>query len=175
MSEFLAFVGINVDTILACCALIVSIVAIVVAYLTLHSQNRHNRLSVRPIGRIGYHTKPDYIEVYVANDGVGPLLCKQLQIYTKEDNIKHSFEGLFLLSEEQKRFMSLRLASRKDFALPAGERFVFLEARAKDKDSEEGNAVREYIKETLGKVTLEFAYTDIYDQKMPVKIKSRWR
>jgi hypothetical protein len=113
--------------------------------------------------------------VYVANDGVGPLLCKQLRIYTKEDDIKHSFEGLIPLSEEQKRLMSLSLASRKDFAIPAGERFVVLEASVKDKDSAEGNAVREHIKETLGKITLEFAYTDIYDQKMPVKIKSRWR
>ncbi len=174
MSGLIRFFAVNAETIIALCALVVSVVSILIAYLTLQSQNRHSRLSVKPIGKIGLKTDPGYLQVYLSNFGTGPLLCERLRIYKSKDDIRHNFDGLLPISPEQERFISLDWASRTNFAIPAGEIFVLLEVKSKEQYSKEGKAVCDFIREALNQISLEFEYRDIYEQVIAVKTRNVW-
>lgn len=174
MSAVLPFVAANAETIIALCALVVSVASILVAYFTYRAQITHNRLSVRPIGRIELSTGPDFVRVYLHNVGVGPLLCDQLRIYRSPDEVRPSFEGLVPLSPEHRQLVSTLIVKRTDFAIPAGEQLTIYEVRSKTHDSAAWQEIRQLIRDSLGQITLEFAYRDIYDQPIAIKTRTSW-
>jgi len=69
MQELFDFLNRNADPIIALCALFVSVASFLIAYHTLKSQRKHDRLSVRPIGKIQFVTSPRSIAVELHNDG----------------------------------------------------------------------------------------------------------
>lgn len=74
---------INWEGIIALCALVVSVVSIVFTVIQVRLQRIHNKKTVKPIGRIRIGDYQSNIFVKIENNGIGPLIIKQILIKSK--------------------------------------------------------------------------------------------
>lgn len=161
MQEALAMIQNNAETIIALCALFVSITSIAIGFFELHSQQKHNRLSVRPIGKIGLRTVEDKIEIEIRNDGTGPMLCSNIKIYEYALDEMDNLRDAIPILQERPEWVEINTGTQ--FAIGAGERKILLRISA-DHVSPEYYRYCDRILDSLEKITMEIEYHDIYDQ-----------
>jgi hypothetical protein len=88
MHEIVSFLSANdklVAAWTAIAALFVSLVSIILTFVSLWMQRRHNRKSVQPIGHISVGDYENEIFVRLRNDGIGPMIVKTAQVYNSDD------------------------------------------------------------------------------------------
>jgi len=161
MQEALKFIQNNSDTIIALSALLVSVVSILIGYFSLKSQQKHNRLSVRPIGKISFVTFEDSIEIRIRNDGTGPMLCSNIKVYANESNIKNNLRDAIPILQKNNKWTEINMGTQ--FTIGVGEQRTLLKISTERATSE----FRDYLGQTLAtleNITLELEYRDIYDQ-----------
>jgi hypothetical protein len=161
MQELLKFIQDNSDTIIALCALLVSTVSILIGYFSLKAQQKHNRLSVKPIGKISFVTGDDNIEITIRNDGTGPMLVSNIKVYEDEADIKNNLRDALPTLQKKNSWTVINMGSQ--FTIGAGEQKTLLKISTDRKTRE----FRDYLKQVLAAlkyITLELEYRDIYDQ-----------
>lgn len=82
---------INWDRIIPLCALVISIVSIIFTIIQVQLQRIHNKKTVKPIGRIRIGDYQDHIFIKIENNGLGPLIIKQILTKNKFKNTTESF------------------------------------------------------------------------------------
>jgi hypothetical protein len=168
----LRYIQDNADTIIALCALLVSVASILIGYFSLKLQHKHNRLSVRPIGKIHFVTTNDSIKIEIRNDGVGPMLCSNLSVYDNKFNIKNNnLRDAISILQEKKDW--LKVSTSPQFTIGAGEQKSLLEISTNHMSSE----FQDYhaqILTALRKITLELEYSDIYGQYIGTLRRKSW-
>src|SRR5689334_20945069 len=124
MQEIFKFIQDNADTIIAICALLVSIVSILIGYFSLRAQQKHDRLSVKPIGKISFVTDDDNIEIKIRNDGTGPMLVSNIKVYEDEANIKNNLRDALPILQRKNSWTVVNMGNQ--FAIGAGEQKTLL-------------------------------------------------
>lgn len=171
MRKTLEYVQNNADTITALCALVVSVASILIGYFSLKLQQKHNRLSVRPIGKIHFITFKDYIKIEICNDGTGPMLCLDVKIYDNGFNIKNNFRDAIPILQEKNDW--LKISTSSQFAIGAGEQKTLLEIST-DYVSPKFQHYYDQVLISLKKTTLELEYRDIYDKYIGTLKRKNW-
>ena len=160
MQGTLKFIQDNANTIIALCALLVSIASILIGYFSLKSQRKHDRLSVKPIGKISFITFEDSLEIQIRNDGTGPMLVANIKVYENESDIQNNLrDALPILQKNSWTVVNMG----NQFAIGAGEQKTLLKISTNRKTRE----FRDYLRQVLAAlkiITLELEYHDIYDQ-----------
>ncbi|MHB8163465.1 MAG: hypothetical protein ACYDDV_03835 [Methanoregula sp.] len=78
----------NPTNVISICALVVSIASILVGYFGLKRQQNHEILSVRPICNIGHVMGTLGLNLWISNNGVGPMIIKSIKTSDKQGNTK---------------------------------------------------------------------------------------
>ena len=157
---------------IALAALIGAIVSILLTFASVRSQDKHNKLSLRPLPRIGVGDYLDELYVKIMNDGPGPMIVKEVRISDGaiiEDNL------LSFMSEIPDDFVW------KDFVLETKGRSIrsndemILIAIQGDPNDADFIKVRTSIRQILKKLSVEVEFTDVYGSKLtPCKRVLTW-
>ena len=135
--------------------------SLLIGYFSLKSQQKHNRLSVKPIGKISFITFDDSLEIRIRNDGTGPMLVSNIKVYENESDIKSNLRDVLPILQKKNIWTEINMGSQ--FTIGAGEQKVLLKISSERKTRE----FRDYLSQTLAalkNITLELEYRDIYDQ-----------
>ena len=69
------------DTVIAFCALLVSIFSFVLTIITLGIQRNHDKLSVKPLAFFNCNNKSGCISITINNGGLGPMIIKSIETF----------------------------------------------------------------------------------------------
>lgn len=152
------------SSVVALCALVVSVVAIVIARRTLNHQQVHNVLSVRPIPMLATADYEECISVSLRNHGVGPMLIKTMHV--SNGTSQHAYLRQFMPALPKDMGWSTYAGELRDVTLPAGEPFVLLELKGREDDPVYSH-FRDQCRAELGRLTVTIEYTDIYGTSFP--------
>jgi len=153
------------SNLIAMLALGVSFLSIVIGFLSLWLQHRHNKLSVRPIGIILLSDYENRIAITVKNVGMGTMILKSFETCDNKGNKKDYPIDWMPPGIHWADF-------RKGLtAIKEGDSSVYLEYRPnpRDIDSEKN---KEDIRSILKNLTIKITYDDIYRKKQPVLCRS---
>lgn len=160
----------NENTIIAICALIVSVIATVLAVWSAIVQRRHMRLSVQPIAAIPISDYEGEIEVSLSNKGLGPMRIKSLQIRNNKGMVhKNLVNHMPSLGAEIS--WSTFYNSVDGAALEPGKRLILLALRG-DSDSSSFRKCRDEVRKALKDLTVRVEYEDLYGTTMESVEKS---
>ena len=172
METVLRFIGDNAEIIIALCALIVSIYSIRLGYITLKEQQKHNRLSVKPIGKISFITSKAQIRIEIRNDGIGPMLCNNFKVYDNKSGIeKENLNEAINILKNSGFGVSVYLGTQ--FTIFPGEQKTILIITG-EKENQAFLEYREKVLQQIKKISLEFEYSDIYNQPIAKIRRSHW-
>jgi hypothetical protein len=90
-AEFLTAVATAASVVVA---LITSVVSIVVASRALKDQRRHNLLAIKPYANILLENYVNFVGIFIANNGVGPLIIKELRVWQGDDKETFKHDAL---------------------------------------------------------------------------------
>lgn len=159
----------NTQTIIAICAIIVSIISLTVAIIALATQRKHNKLSVKPIPHFSKGDYEDHIFVKIKNYGLGPLQIENFEIKKDKSTFKRlidSFGGL--ASQITWETFTDDIEGR---VLAPQKEFVLIQASF----TAEQNEIRQAIRKSLAKTTLTIESSCVYNEKQPeVKEELTW-
>jgi hypothetical protein len=145
-------------------ALVVSVVAIVIARRTLHHQQAHNVLSVRPIPMLATADYEECVSVSLRNHGVGPMLIKTMHV--SEGDTQQAYVRQFMPALPKDLAWSTYAGELRDVSLPAGEQVILLELKGQE-DDPAYSAFRDQCRAALGRLAVTVEYTDVYGSSFP--------
>ncbi|MCK9426465.1 MAG: hypothetical protein M0Q21_10540 [Ignavibacteriaceae bacterium] len=151
------------NTIIAMSSVIIALAALVATIWQGLITQKHNRLSVKPIGDILANNFEDKIEVILENKGTGPLIMKSFRAIVGNESKSNVIDWMPNLPEGFRWSNFL-----KDFEGSAFKPFEsnILVEFSLDLRDEKRIEIRDNIREALSKICIEFEYTDIYNNKM---------
>ncbi|WP_370338040.1 hypothetical protein [Parvularcula marina] len=165
-----------ITAVAALTAVCLSFVGILLTFLTSARQQRHARLSVRPIGYVDHGLSPSNGSITLRNSGLGPLLVKDLRTYWNGKEEAEPFKSILeLLIEENepiKQNFSGRLWWSYNFRIgntalrPGGEVSLFSwEYRDLTEKYELPDVLKpshRRIMKMLSEMEIKIRYSDIY-------------
>jgi hypothetical protein len=149
---------------------VIGLVSILLTFLTLRAQRRHDELSIRPIGNFHFYWGPDGTKLSICNSGIGPMIINSLSILDNNGNKKGELSDFFqpagfiewLPRGAQGEIASLK--KLKGHALVAGNEITFFTLKLDPTNKEHAQKsvqFRNFVK-TL---TFKLEYEDIYGNK----------
>lgn len=161
----------NLESILAVCALLVSIISVILTLVTIRSSRKHNRLSVRPICIVHPLDYEDRTCVSIQNKGTGPLVVTEMVFKNFKTNIthKHLIDHMPQLPEN---FLWHNFTKALYPVLSPGESKVLVEFRGNMEDIE-FIKLRNIIRKELSQIDVDIKYKSIYDERKPFYINHR--
>ena len=154
------------NTIIAICALVVSVAATGTAVWSAVLQRRYMRLSVRPIASIGTADYEDRVSVSLKNRGLGPMLVKTLRVSKKEGETHRTV--LDHMPELERGIIWRDFYGIVDGrTLENGKKFnlVVLEG---DSGESVFRTSRDKVRKSLKDLTITVEYEDLYGTPMEV-------
>ena len=152
-------------------AVIISFISIVLAVITAWQQRRHNFKSVMPLAVINLSDYLDMISVEVQNNGIGPLIIKEVFVFNRDDG-EHRDSVLAWLSDLKTDYtfdtFSIHL---KDRVIAPNHAVVLLKLSG-DIDDSDFIEARNEVRSALSKLVLIIKYEDIYGRKMEPAIRT---
>lgn len=165
---------INWDGIIALCALCVSIVSIVFTVIQLKIQRTHNKKTVKPIGRIKMGDYQNNIFVKIENNGVGPLIVRQVLIKNKTLQTTKSFIDILPADLTKRITWTNFTGSYESRTIIPGQSLELIVWTINDSykkiDSETEREAkidqdRSELRKALKDVSVSLSYTDIYEKE----------
>ncbi|PSB82542.1 hypothetical protein C5F64_15660 [Photobacterium damselae subsp. damselae] len=148
--------------IIAICAVIVSVISLVVANKTLKAQRTHNKLSLRPIVHISKGDYEDKIFVKVKNYGLGPLIIKSCEINKFGQQYDTLVESL---GDKALEIVWDTFAANIDGRVLAPQNeFILIEATFED---DFDDRIKKEIRRSLASTTITVQYTCVYGETYP--------
>lgn len=154
-SDFLNINSDNLIAITSVCAVLISIISIILTIIFSKLQIKHNVNSVRPISAIKFNDYEDEIAVKIQNVGTGPLLIKKLIF-------KNSFEESSTLIEMMPNInqpWSTYTECVDGWTIPVGGQLIILRLYPAT------NEVKTLVRKKLSPITVYLEYSDIYNNK----------
>lgn len=159
-------------------AIIVSIISIIITMLSNRQQMKHNKNSVRPLCEILVNDGRKIL-VKIANKGTGPLIiksviskkcvcekpCKSPTKCKKEipaEDVSNA-DLRSLISPEGYTYTSL-VTYVENRAVAVGGEIILIEFSPPDSKTK-----KQEIRDNLAKITIFVTYTNVYNEKMPVR------
>jgi len=163
----------DASTIVAICALIVSVVSLATSVYFSWCARDHNRRSVKPLPFVLQSDFEDRIAVVIRNNGTGPLILHKAQAKSSADGRSGHLIDLIptpppgLLFTNFNRVQQIR-------AIRPGDQIDLVDLSV-DVHDPRAVAYRDELRRALGDMTVELTYTDVYDTRFPVyAIKLAW-
>ncbi|MEE8059226.1 MAG: hypothetical protein V3T17_15525 [Pseudomonadales bacterium] len=147
------------NTITAICALVASIFATSLSVWFAFKQQKHMKLSVKPIACFPARDYEHKIAVYLSNKGLGPMLVDELRVTDKNGNTEKDL--ISHMPNLNERFYWANFHGSCDGAvIEHGKSFelLALEGNSKDKSFRES---RDLIRTQLKDLTIMVEYRDI--------------
>lgn len=155
-----------VGLIIALAAFFVSFSSMYISRKSLKTQEKHNQLSVKPIGKISLDDYEDQVSITIKNSGSGPMIIKSIETFDNMTKKKYPIE--WMPNEITWRTFDEDL---EECAIRPGKHETLL---CYELDSDDGDSIRERdeIRKLLSRLTIRIEYMDIYGQEQPVLIRS---
>ena len=166
------FINIDSETIIAICALIVSVVSIIISVRTLKIQRTHNEKSVKPLGQIILNDYENQITVDIRNVGIGPMILKELSVTNLKGETKDNLIDFIDLEMPDGLTWNDYVKQVKDRVIAVGEGIVligidFESIESPTKDSmNQLDRFRDGLRRTLGDIVVKIRYTGIYENEI---------
>lgn len=168
MNELLEKILNTPETIIALCAIAISLISLILSIITTSQNRKNNRLGLRPLA---YILPPDYedrIAVIIQNKGTGPLITKKI-MFLGENNVEKKYLIDFMPNlQEGYHWKTFTKASK--FILRPSEEIILLEFKGDISDS---NFIkqRNEIRKELNKTEIQIEYTSVFNESKPFKLK----
>ncbi len=151
---------------------IVSLCALVVAYITFTALKRHNYLSVKPIGYILPKDYEDDLCVILQNKGTGPLITKSIRFINDKSNEEKKHLIDFIPNSSEIIWTNFSMA--KKFILTPNEDKILLQYSVKANDQNFSNN-RAIIRNALKDIRVVMTYHGVYnDEIQTLDFKLAW-
>lgn len=160
----------NAQSIMAVCAVIVSVISLFVAIKALSAQKEHNKLSVKPIAHFSKGDYEDQIFVKLKNYGMGPLLISSFDIKKDKSSFKRLIDSFDDLAS--KISWDTFTDDIEGRVLAPQKEFVLIQASF---SSPEQKDIKDAIRQSLAKTSLTVEYKCVYNEQQPkVEEKLDW-
>lgn len=159
------------------CALITSVVSIILTVITIKIQHRHNLKSVRPIGYITVGDYENDIYVSIINNGIGPMLIKGFKATNERVSSDSSLIDIIPNDLNEQIVWSDFASTIIGRTLKPGDRMYLIRLKIKEEeiDKEFYQKIKKSIREFLKNVKIVIEYTDIYEKnKYNISRKLEW-
>jgi len=156
-------------TLVAIFAFVISCVSIILAKKTLEQQQKHDRLSVRPIGIFELFDGKDEIRIWLHNQGTGPMIIKSVEMFNergqKEKDRKGNFKNYPIdwLDQNNRRGVEFRTHLENVALINGPNPFRLLYYKLDPTDSNQREQ-RDNILVILKNLKIKMNYTDIYNE-----------
>lgn len=160
-------------TVVAICALVVSVASLVASIYFSWCARDHNRRSVKPLPFVLQSDFEDRIAVVIRNDGTGPLILQGAE--AKDPTNGRSGHLIDLIPEPPQGLLFTNFNRVQQIrAIRPGDQVDLLDLAVNQGDGRAA-AYRDQLRRALGSMTLGLTYTDIYDTPFRVyAIKLAW-
>jgi hypothetical protein len=148
---------------------IIGIIALLFTAISLQVQRKHNRLSIKPIAIISVGDYENQLAVYLQNKGTGPLIIENLSIALDNDRKEKAIIDFFD-SNFKNVVWSTYVANIDGWAILPGESRTLIKLDGNPTD-ENFICIRDNIRKVLASLQVELQYKDIYENRMPKKIR----
>lgn len=161
------------STIVAICALVLSLVSLATSIYFSWCARDHNRRSVKPLPFVLQSDFEDRIAVEIQNNGTGPLILQKAEAKSSVNGRSGHLIDLIPEPPPGLIFSNFNRVHQVRAIRPGDD--VDLLALAIAEGDPGAVAYRDELRRTLGNMTVELTYTDIYDTRFPVyAIKLAW-
>ena len=157
---------IKIEVIIAATAVFISVISLFVAIWTLRTQQKHNRLSVKPIAHLSYGDYLDQIFVEFKNRGIGPLLVDRFRVYRNGQEYNELVCAVDNLPEEV--VWDTFTGPLDGAVLTPNQSFSLVKISFKTDQHE----LRDAIRKSLSTAEIVIYYKSIYEEQQPIKRKS---
>lgn len=160
----------NTELFIAFISFLVALFSMVFGIISLYIQRSHNKKSVLPLGFISLANYENLLRIKIINNGVGPLILKEIRTYKNNEEYKNYPIEWF---ERDNITWSTFRKSLEGYSIAANGEIVLLEFKVdlSDKNSIE---TRDKIRERLKDLTISIEYYDVYNQKYNKERKLSW-
>ena len=170
MTEFNVF---SPEIIIAFCAILTSVVSIILTIQTLKTQKQHNLKSVKPIGYIISGNYENDIYIAIGNNGIGPLIIKEFKVSNSRLSALNLIDIIPSNINDNvtwKDYTS-NIVGR---AIKSGDRIYLLRLSFDEIEMQQDKniAIKKELREFLQDLILELTYTDIYEKETYNAIKN---
>ena len=155
-------------------AVFMSLVSIIVTVVNMIIQRRHNRKTLQPIGSITLGDYENRIRVRLRNDGVGPMIIENTEVYEIESGLKlGSFliELMPVLVDGITWSDFVRDMSGRAFAANRHIDLVLLEG---DSEDERFAQSRQNVRAALANLRIRVSYRSVYGEKFSAERSLDW-
>lgn len=156
----------QVTAFIAVCALFVSLISILLTFLALILQRRHNFKSLTPIAHIPVSDYENLIAVKLKNTGVGPLIVEQFR--ASDDNREEDDIISWMPNTPEGIAWDTFYESLDGLSIPPNKEAVVIKLSG---DSHDTKFVqfRDDVRRALSKLKVRVKYKDIYNRNLPEK------
>ncbi|TFF33318.1 hypothetical protein E2R66_26595 [Mucilaginibacter psychrotolerans] len=149
-------------------SLVLSFLAILIAFDQARQQRVHNQKSVKPLPQIDLMDRDGLLFVHVQNNGVGPMTVDKL---TFTRNGKKSYRIQDCLEIDPKKYHHIEVTdTNKKVVIPGGFLLVFSEQL----DPSDNQEMIELFRQQLSALHLKVEGRDIYDNKISIEKSLAW-
>jgi len=146
---------------------VIGIIALFFTAISLQVQQKHNRLSVKPIAIVSVGDYENELAVYLQNKGKGPLIIKKLSFIDQGGKTEKAIIDFFG-SDYKNVVWSTFVADIDGWTILPNETKTLIKLNGDSADKEFIN-VREKVRKVLAQIQVEVLYQDIYEKDMPKK------
>lgn len=145
----------------------ISVFALFISIITMFFQQKHNKNSVIPLGRIIVGDYEDDIFVKIVNSGTGPLIVEKLYCNLKNEKITDTL--IELLEEILENEIATDFVEDITNRVISPNKEIILFRITREEEIEE--QLKKKLRQRLSDVTIEIKYKDIYNQSFIEKRK----
>jgi hypothetical protein len=156
----------QINAFVAICALLVSFLSILLTFIALWLQRRHNFKSVAPIASILVGDFENKLQVTLKNTGIGPLVIEKFRVSGPMGEMD---DIISWMPESSTGIHWGTFTANIDGRSVSPNESVIILQLAGDPDDEEFAAFRDDVRRALSKLTATLEYKDIYDRNMLIK------
>jgi hypothetical protein len=158
----------------AIAALFVSLVSIILTFVSLSMQRRHNRRSVQPIGHISVGDYENEVFVRLRNDGIGPMIVKTTAVHNSEDGQTQISIIDFMPELPDGYSWTTFIRAMDGRAISANDHLTLVSLEGDPKDHKFASA-KEVVRKKLSTLRISVEYNNIYGERMePALRKLDW-
>lgn len=158
------------SAVLAAVACVISFVSLYVAHRTAKHQERHDRMSVRPLTYIAVGDYENRVYVKIQNNGVGPLIVKRVTIEGAAEPSRPLIHAMPELPPKAAWTTFVEEISGRSVP-PGGELFLIDLEVSSSASHAYFTLARDKVRVALGRLTVKVEHTDVYDQQLPVAVR----
>ncbi|MEI6418904.1 MAG: hypothetical protein WCO82_07550 [Sphingomonadales bacterium] len=169
--ENISAIAAVVSAITAIFSIFIALISIFFTKKTLELQDRHNRLSVRPIPFVALANYENCIRVKINNDGSGPMIVKNVKISDGDSTYDNVIDCMPALPRELS--WSNYTSSLVDRSIPPNEALILIELIG-DLNDITYASYRDSCRSVLSGLTVDVTIEDIYGENFHTSRKLDW-